>query len=102
MIEVELIIFLAIFVLIITYLIHAELYFRRLHRTLPDLFANLGSPSVIGKRQNPLPIFRFFVSKQYKQLPDQGLVNMGSRLVIHFSATFIAFISFLIFLSLNA
>lgn len=90
----EVIVFLAILGLIITYLIHAELYFRKLRQSAPDIYSELGHPSVIGKKQNPLPILQFFISKQYQQLEDTSLVRMADRLVIHFVLILICMITF--------
>lgn len=90
----ELIVFWGILSLIVAYLIHAELYFRKMHQSAPDIYSELGSPSVIGKRQSALPILLFFISKRYKQLEDISLVRMGNRLVIHFVLTLICMVTF--------
>lgn len=95
----ELIVFFFILSLILTYLIHAELFFRKLHQSVPDVYSELGSPSVIGKRQSALPILRFFTSKKYKQLEDKSLVRMGDRLVIHFIFTLFCMVAFFCYLA---
>ncbi len=91
----EVIIFLGILGLIITYLIHAELYFRKLRQSAPDIYSKLGHPSVIGKKQSALPILHFFISKQYQKLEDTSLVRMAKRLIIHFLLILICMITFL-------
>ncbi len=96
----DLLLFLTLFVFIISYLIHAEVYLRRLKKRCPDVFAKIGSPSVIGKKQSALPVMGFFGSGEYRQLPDVTLVKMGTRLVIHFFAVFIFFIGFFVFMLL--
>lgn len=96
----DLLFFLTLFAFIISYLVHAELYLRRLKKHCPDVFAKLGSPSVIGKKQSALPVMGFFGSGGYRQLPDVALVRMGTRLVIHFFAVFIFFIGFFVFILL--
>ncbi len=97
----EIILFLILFVFILSYLVHAEWYFRRLKNRLPEVFAKIGSPSVIGKRQNPFPTIKFFASGEFRQIPDVVLINMGMRLVIHFFIVLIFFIGFFIFMSLT-
>ncbi len=92
--QMDLIIFCIIFSLVISYLIHAELFFRKLNQSAPDVYSELGSPSVIGKKQSVLPILRFFTSKEYKQLEDKTLVQMGDRLAIHFILTMSCMITF--------
>ncbi len=91
----EMFFFLVLIFLILTYLIHAVLYSRKLQQSFPDVYAELGSPSVAGKKQNALPFILFFASGQYRQLHDQSFVRMGNRLIIHFIVTIMAFVAFL-------
>ncbi len=91
---IEIFLFLALFLFMITYLIHAELYFRKLQKSCPDMYTELGSPSVLGKKQSALPIIQFFASGQYRQLEDRRLARRGDWLILHFFVVLITFISF--------
>lgn len=92
--QLELIGLLIFMSLMLTYLVHAELYFRKLAQFAPDLYIELGSPSVIGKRQNALPVLLFFARGEYKELEDKPLVRMGKRLVGHFLLTLLCMVAF--------
>ena len=94
--DISLFLFLGLLGLIVTYLIHAEIYFRELRHASPDVYAALGSPSILGKKQSLLLILKFFASGEYKQIQDTHIVRMGNRLITHFSVVLIAFISFLV------
>ena len=96
----DLLLFFTLLAFTISYLIHTELYFRRLKNRLPDVFAKIGSPSVIGRQKSALPLIWFFVSGEFLQLSDVSLVNMGIRLVVHFFAVFIFFMGFFAFIAL--
>ena len=84
-----------------TYLIHAELYFRKLHQSFPDLYHELGSPSLFGKKTSALPLLRFFMSGKYKKLQDRSLALMGHRLMIHFTVTLLSFTSTFVYFVLH-
>lgn len=91
--------FLTLFVLIVSYLIHAEWYLRRLKKHFPEQFASIGSPSVIGKRQSALPVLQFFLSGEFRRLPDKSVVGMGTRLAIHFIVVLVFFVT--VFISVS-
>jgi hypothetical protein len=90
----DLILFLSLFLFILTYLIHAELYFRKLKQLAPKTFSEIGEPSLLRRRQNVLPILRFFVSGEFRKVKNVSLVQMGKRLVLHFFLSLAAMIGF--------
>ena len=90
----DLILFLSVFVFIFTYLIHAELYFRKLKQLAPKIFSDIGAPSLLRRKQNALPILRFFVSGAFREVENSSLVQMGNRRVLHFFLSLTAMIGF--------
>lgn len=97
----DLILFLALFVVVLTYLVHAELYLRQLKQKVPDLFAEIGSPSLLGRKQNALPLLRYFVSGAFRKVGHESLVRMGNRLVLHFFLSLTAMIAFMGYMILS-
>ncbi|MBK8906309.1 MAG: hypothetical protein IPM53_34360 [Anaerolineaceae bacterium] len=91
----DVIIFLTAFVFILTYLVHAELYFRQLKQKAPDLFVEIGSPSLLRRKQNALPLLRYFVSGAFRKVGHESLVRMGNRLVLHFFLSLTAMLAFM-------
>ncbi len=91
----DLILFLALFVVVLTYLVHAELYLRQLKQKAPHLFAEIGSPSLLGRKQSALPLLRYFVSGAFRNVGHESLVRMGNRLVLHFFLSLTAVIAFM-------
>ena len=96
----DVIIFLGVFVFILTYLIHAELYLRKLKQNVPNIFQELGSPSLLKKKQNALPLLRYFVSGAFRKVENDSLVRMGNRLVLHFFLSLAAMLGFMVYMIL--
>lgn len=92
----DLILFLSVFLFILTYLIHAELYFRKLKQLVPKTFSEIGAPSLFQRwqQQNLLSVLRFFVSREFRKVENDALVQMGNRLVLHFFLSLSAMIGF--------
>ena len=90
----DLILFFSMFLFILTYLIHVELYFRKLKQLAPKTFSEIGAPSLMRKRQNVFPMLQFFVSGKFSKVKNVSLVQMGKRLVLHFFLSLAAMIGF--------
>lgn len=90
--------FVGLFIFIILWLVHVEMFFRRLKQLSPNTYEGLGSPSVIGKRSSGLPALRFILLREYRQLNDESFTQMGNRIVVHFITTILLFLSFFYFI----
>ena len=97
----EVTLFLGLFVFVITYLIHGEIYFRKLKQIEPETFAKIGSPSLFKRNQNPLPILGYFVSGNFLKVENASLRHMGIRFIVHFYTVLICMIAFLIYMILT-
>jgi hypothetical protein len=83
----DLFLFIGLLIVVIIWLVHVEMFLRKLNQVSSDTYQKLGSPSVIGKRQSGLPILRFMLRREYRHLGDESFVRMGNRIIVHFVVT---------------
>jgi hypothetical protein len=95
----DLVLFAGVFVSVILWIVHVEMFFHKLKQVSPHIFQELGSPSVLGRRSSGLPALRFIILREYRQLDDESFVRMGNRIVVHFIVTILIFFSFFYFIA---
>ena len=95
----DLVLFAGVFVSVILWIVHIEMFFRKLKQVSPHTFQELGSPSVLGKRTNGLPALQFIILRAYRQIGDESFTRMGNRIVVHFIVTILISFSFIYFIA---
>ena len=96
MIFVQFAAFLTLMLAIIFWNIHVALFLRQMRLHEPVVYADLGSPTVMGKRKSALPFIMFLWRREYRFLRTESVARMGRRIAAHLMMTLGLFVALFI------